>query len=68
MFTCLCISITPPMADVIYRLPSAGAAKTILRSTSSFQPGGFSWVLIDAEHGLISDRDYYEVCSSTVVG
>jgi 2-keto-3-deoxy-L-rhamnonate aldolase RhmA len=22
---------------------------------------GFNWVLIDGEHGLITDRDYYEV-------
>ncbi|KAH8697915.1 2,4-dihydroxyhept-2-ene-1,7-dioic acid aldolase [Talaromyces proteolyticus] len=42
-------------------LNSAGAAKTLLRSTSNNKSGGFSWVLIDAEHGLITDRDYYEL-------
>ncbi|KAL4878155.1 Pyruvate/Phosphoenolpyruvate kinase-like domain-containing protein [Aspergillus karnatakaensis] len=41
-------------------LPGAGVAKTILRSTA--QHGNrFSWVLVDAEHGLISDKDYYEL-------
>lgn len=39
------------------RLPTAAGAKTILRSSA----GGFSWVLVDAEHGLINDSNYYEV-------
>lgn len=26
--------------------------------------GRYSWVLIDAEHGLISDKDYYELASA----
>lgn len=25
--------------------------------------GGFNWVLIDGEHGLIGDKDFYEVSS-----
>jgi 2-keto-3-deoxy-L-rhamnonate aldolase RhmA len=33
---------------------------------------GFNWVLIDGEHGLISDGDYYEVsvdvCSADGAG
>ncbi|OJJ38302.1 hypothetical protein ASPWEDRAFT_103441 [Aspergillus wentii DTO 134E9] len=41
-----------------HSLPSAALAKTILRE--SF----FSWVLIDAEHGLITDRYYYELCNA----
>lgn len=43
------------------RLPSAAVAKTMLRSTAFSPSGGFSWVLIDAEHGLITDHHYYEV-------
>ncbi|OKL63154.1 hypothetical protein UA08_01609 [Talaromyces atroroseus] len=43
------------------RLPGAGVVKTILRSTVASPDGGFSWVLVDAEHGLISDKDYYEL-------
>ncbi|KUL91946.1 hypothetical protein ZTR_01082 [Talaromyces verruculosus] len=42
-------------------LPGAGVVKTILRSTVGSPDGGFSWVLVDAEHGLISDKDYYEL-------
>ncbi|KAL4913049.1 Pyruvate/Phosphoenolpyruvate kinase-like domain-containing protein [Aspergillus aurantiobrunneus] len=41
-------------------LPGAGVAKTILRSTAQ-HANRFSWVLVDAEHGLISDKDYYEL-------
>jgi 4-hydroxy-2-oxoheptanedioate aldolase len=43
------------------RLPSAGVAKTILHGASGCSTK-FSWVLVDAEHGLISDHHYYEVC------
>jgi len=43
------------------RLPGSGIAKTILRSTAQ-HANRFSWVLVDAEHGLITDRDYYEGC------
>lgn len=25
---------------------------------------GFNWVLVDGEHGLISDKDFYEVSGS----
>ncbi|KKK21354.1 hypothetical protein ARAM_002640 [Aspergillus rambellii] len=44
-------------------LPSTGVAKTILRSTAQ-QPNRFSWVLVDAEHGLITDSDYYELTNA----
>ncbi|EON95640.1 putative -dihydroxyhept-2-ene- -dioic acid aldolase protein [Phaeoacremonium minimum UCRPA7] len=44
--------------------PSAGVAKVILRSAATSPTGPFSWVLIDAEHGLISDKDYYELCNA----
>ncbi|KAJ6015966.1 Phosphoenolpyruvate/pyruvate domain-containing protein [Penicillium herquei] len=40
-------------------LPSAAVAKTILHGTEPST--NFSWVLIDAEHGLISDHHYYEL-------
>jgi hypothetical protein len=40
---------------MIYRYPSAPLAKSIIH------PGGFNWVLIDGEHGLINDSNYYEV-------
>jgi 2-keto-3-deoxy-L-rhamnonate aldolase RhmA len=23
--------------------------------------GGFNWILVDAEHGQITDKDYYDV-------
>lgn len=42
-------------------LPGSGVVKTILRSTVSSPDDGFKWVLVDAEHGLISDKDYYEL-------
>jgi len=35
--------------------PSTALAKTMLNN------GKFDWVLIDGEHGLISDKDYYDV-------
>lgn len=35
--------------------------RTILRSAATSHAGPFKWVLIDGEHGLIGDRDYYEV-------
>ncbi|KAI1266073.1 Pyruvate/Phosphoenolpyruvate kinase-like domain-containing protein [Xylariaceae sp. FL1019] len=44
-------------------LPTAAGAKTILRSAASIS-GGFSWVLVDAEHGLITDKDYYELVNA----
>jgi 2-keto-3-deoxy-L-rhamnonate aldolase RhmA len=37
-------------------------AKTILNN------GKFDWVLIDGEHGLISDKDYYDVSSLAILG
>lgn len=39
-------------------------ARTVLRSAATSPNGRFSWVLIDAEHGLISDKDYYELTSA----
>jgi len=45
-------------------LPSAAVAKTILHGASGSSTK-FSWVLVDAEHGLISDTHYYEVCPQT---
>ncbi|CAK7567710.1 MAG: hypothetical protein SEPTF4163_005678 [Sporothrix epigloea] len=44
--------------------PSSAVARTILRSAATSHKGRYSWVLIDAEHGLISDRDYYELASA----
>ncbi|KAL3471193.1 Pyruvate/Phosphoenolpyruvate kinase-like domain-containing protein [Aspergillus californicus] len=44
-------------------LPGAGVAKTILRSTAQ-HANAFSWVLVDAEHGLIADKDYYELTNA----
>lgn len=44
----------------MYSLPSSGLAKTILHGASGSSTR-FSWVLIDAEHGLISDQHYYDV-------
>ncbi|KAL4910518.1 hypothetical protein BDW74DRAFT_135 [Aspergillus multicolor] len=41
-------------------LPGAGVAKTILLSTAQ-HANRFSWVLVNAEHGLISDKDYYKL-------
>ncbi|KAJ1322845.1 4-hydroxy-2-oxoheptanedioate aldolase [Microdochium nivale] len=44
--------------------PSAAVAKQLLRATAAHPSGGFSWVLVDAEHGLISDQHYYELCNA----
>ncbi|KAL1888792.1 hypothetical protein Sste5346_009346 [Sporothrix stenoceras] len=44
--------------------PSSAVARTILRSAATSPNGRYSWVLIDAEHGLISDKDYYELASA----
>lgn len=41
--------------------PSAAVAKQFLRTSTIHPSGGFSWVLVDAEHGMISDHHYYEV-------
>ncbi|RAL06600.1 HpcH/HpaI aldolase family protein [Aspergillus homomorphus CBS 101889] len=43
--------------------PSAAVAKTILHRPTT-EKSRFSWVLIDAEHGLITDRDYYELSNA----
>lgn len=48
----------------LIRYPSAAVAKTILRSASTSGSGKFSWVLVDAEHGLISDRHYYDLTTA----
>ncbi|KAL5356295.1 Pyruvate/Phosphoenolpyruvate kinase-like domain-containing protein [Aspergillus floccosus] len=45
-------------------LPSAPAARVILRSAASSSIGGYSWVLVDAEHGLITDREYYDLATA----
>ncbi|KAH8886281.1 Phosphoenolpyruvate/pyruvate domain-containing protein [Thozetella sp. PMI_491] len=45
-------------------LPSAGAARSILRSTSKTPGGGFSWVLVDGEHGLIAEQNFYELATA----
>ncbi|GAD97194.1 4-hydroxy-2-oxovalerate aldolase [Paecilomyces variotii No. 5] len=44
-------------------LPSAAVAKTILHGASGSSTK-FSWVLVDAEHGLISDHHYYELSNA----
>ncbi|KAH7024918.1 Pyruvate/Phosphoenolpyruvate kinase-like domain-containing protein [Microdochium trichocladiopsis] len=44
--------------------PSAAVAKQFLRTSAAHPSGGFSWVLVDAEHGLISDQHYYEICNA----
>lgn len=36
-------------------LPGAATVATVLST------GGFNWTLIDAEHGMITDKDYFEV-------
>ncbi|KAL4874293.1 Phosphoenolpyruvate/pyruvate domain-containing protein, partial [Aspergillus karnatakaensis] len=43
-------------------LPSGALAKTIVHG-SSCSSTKFSWILIDAEHGLISDNHYYDASS-----
>lgn len=49
-------------ADNCHRIPSAALAKGILRSNiASSSATKYSWVLVDGEHGLISDKEYYEV-------
>ncbi|WWC58642.1 uncharacterized protein I303_101186 [Kwoniella dejecticola CBS 10117] len=37
-------------------LPGACTVSTVLAT------GGFNWVLIDAEHGAITDKDYFDLC------
>lgn len=44
--------------------PTPAVARTILRSAAASGQGKFSWVLIDAEHGLISDQDYYALTTA----
>lgn len=48
-------------AKLLCRIPSGALARTILRSNASASAIKFSWVLVDAEHGFITDSDYYEV-------
>ncbi|CAG8289239.1 unnamed protein product [Penicillium salamii] len=55
------LSNTPVSYGFWLTLPSAGVARTILRRSPQYTDGGFSWVLVDAEHGLISDHHYYEL-------
>ncbi|RXK37493.1 2,4-dihydroxyhept-2-ene-1,7-dioic acid aldolase [Tremella mesenterica] len=40
--------------------PSTGLARTILAT------GGLSWTLLDAEHGQITDKDYFDLCNAVV--
>ncbi|CAG8249888.1 unnamed protein product [Penicillium olsonii] len=55
------LSSTPVSYGFWLTLPSAGVARTILRRSPQFTEGGLSWVLVDAEHGLIGDSHYYEL-------
>ncbi|KAB8236630.1 Pyruvate/Phosphoenolpyruvate kinase-like domain-containing protein [Aspergillus alliaceus] len=45
-------------------VPSGAVARTLLRSAAASPVEAFSWVLVDAEHGLITDRDYYELTTT----
>ncbi|KAB8207719.1 Pyruvate/Phosphoenolpyruvate kinase-like domain-containing protein [Aspergillus parasiticus] len=45
-------------------VPSAPVARTILRAATASPVEAFSWVLVDAEHGLITDRDYYDLTTA----
>ncbi|KAB8067672.1 Pyruvate/Phosphoenolpyruvate kinase-like domain-containing protein [Aspergillus leporis] len=45
-------------------VPSAAVARTLLRAATASPAEGFSWVLIDAEHGLISDQHYYDLATA----
>ncbi|KAJ0360702.1 hypothetical protein COL26b_013982 [Colletotrichum chrysophilum] len=48
------------MFDAPNSIPSTAVAKTILRGDSGASVP-FTWTLVDAEHGLISDVHYYDV-------
>jgi hypothetical protein len=48
-------------ANQLESIPSSALARTILHSNTSSAAQKYRWVLIDAEHGLITDKDYYEV-------
>ncbi|GMK54052.1 hypothetical protein CspeluHIS016_0106380 [Cutaneotrichosporon spelunceum] len=39
--------------------PASSVARSILSTVK-----GFNWVLIDGEHGMIGERDYYELCNA----
>ncbi|KGB77473.1 2,4-dihydroxyhept-2-ene-1,7-dioic acid aldolase [Cryptococcus deuterogattii R265] len=39
-------------------LPGAATVATVLST------GGFNWTLIDAEHGMITDKDYFELVNT----
>ncbi|GAA5915160.1 hypothetical protein JCM6882_001125 [Rhodosporidiobolus microsporus] len=41
-------------------LPGTALARTI----ATAQPGALNWMLVDAEHGQITDKDYYELCNT----
>ncbi|KAJ5563057.1 Pyruvate/Phosphoenolpyruvate kinase [Penicillium sp. DV-2018c] len=58
------LNSTPVSYGFWLTLPSAPVAKTILRRSPDFSEGGFSWVLVDAEHGLINDSHYYELTNA----
>ncbi|KAJ5181297.1 Pyruvate/Phosphoenolpyruvate kinase [Penicillium cf. griseofulvum] len=61
---CSALETTPVAYGFWLTLPSAPVAKTILRRSPEFTEGGFSWVLVDAEHGLITDTHYYELTNA----
>jgi 4-hydroxy-2-oxoheptanedioate aldolase len=45
-------------------IPSSALARGILRTNAASSGKKYSWVLVDAEHGLITDKDYYELCAA----
>ncbi|KAF2484877.1 2,4-dihydroxyhept-2-ene-1,7-dioic acid aldolase [Neohortaea acidophila] len=45
-------------------LPSSALTRTVLRSSAAVSGGAFTWVVVDAEHGLIVDKDYYELTTA----
>ncbi|KAE8153356.1 Pyruvate/Phosphoenolpyruvate kinase-like domain-containing protein [Aspergillus avenaceus] len=45
-------------------VPSAPVARTFLRAAVAGPVEPFSWVLVDAEHGLIADQHYYDLTTA----
>lgn len=50
-----------PRSPLIDSFAGTPVVKTILAG------GGFNWVLIDVEHGQITDKDYFEVSCRLLV-
>lgn len=48
-------------ANTFPSLPSAALARGIFRTNAASSSARYSWAVIDGEHGLIGDKDYYEV-------